>query len=233
MRTLIICILCITNIIVFTSCGNSSGNNVATQKEENIEAAEQDSLQGITIGKQTWANKNLAVRSFKNGDTIRQAITDEDWQKCANEKIPAWCYYKNDPSNNKVYGKLYNWYAINDARGLAPEGWHIATAEEWQTLEDQLPDSAGWKLKHTIGWEEEAGLNTTGFGAVGGGLRQPEGLFLYLNGLGLWWTTNEKDSLRAIDITMPRSTSLGLAPDESSKGYGYAVRCIKNTAAVK
>jgi uncharacterized protein (TIGR02145 family) len=81
--------------------------------------------QQIKIGTQTWAKKNLNVSTFKNGEVIPEAKTIEEWVKAGDDKKPAWCYYNNDPANDSIYGKLYNWYAVNDIRGLAPKGWHI------------------------------------------------------------------------------------------------------------
>ncbi len=119
--------------------------------------------QSVTIGTQTWTTKNLDVATFRNGDAIPQAKTDEEWQVAGDNKQPAWCYYDNDPKNGVKYGKLYNWYAVNDSRGLAPEGWHVPTDEEWTVLstflggkyvEGKLPTTVeGKKMKSTSGWE--------------------------------------------------------------------------------
>jgi len=79
----------------------------------------------VNIGTQTWMAKNLNVSIFANGDPIPEVKTNEEWKKAAEEKKPAWCYYENDPANGAIYGKLYNWYAVSDPRGLAPKGWHI------------------------------------------------------------------------------------------------------------
>jgi uncharacterized protein (TIGR02145 family) len=103
--------------------------------------------QSVTIGTQTWTTKNLDVATFRNGDAIPEAKTDEEWQAAGDNKQPAWCYYDNDPKNGVKYGKLYNWYAVNDARGLAPAGWHIPTDEAWTELSTFLGglDVAGKK----------------------------------------------------------------------------------------
>lgn len=77
--------------------------------------------QTVTIGTQVWRTKNLDVATFRNGDSIPQAKTNEEWEKAAENQQPAWCYYNNDPANGAKYGKLYNWYAVNDSRGLAPD----------------------------------------------------------------------------------------------------------------
>ena len=90
--------------------------------------------QTVIIGTQTWTSLNLDVIKFRNGDFISQAKTDEEWEAAWLNKQAAWCYYKNDFSNGTKYCKLYNWYAVNDPRGLAPLGWHIPTDKEWSVL---------------------------------------------------------------------------------------------------
>jgi uncharacterized protein (TIGR02145 family) len=105
--------------------------------------------QSVTIGTQTWTTKNLDVATFRNGDAIPQAKTFKEWKDAGNNKQPAWCYYDDDAKNGTKYGTLYNWYAVNDARGLAPAGWHIPTDEEWTVLSTFLGggDVAGKKMK--------------------------------------------------------------------------------------
>ena len=75
-----------------------------------------------------WMTQNLDVDHYRNGDKIPE-IKDADKFRAAT--TGAWCYYDNNPENGTICGKLYNWYAVNDPRGLAPEGWHIATGLEW------------------------------------------------------------------------------------------------------
>jgi len=110
--------------------------------------------QTVTIGTQTWTTKNLDVATFRNGDLIPEAKTDEEWEAAGENKQPAWCYYENNTANGTKYGKLYNWYAVVDTRGLAPAGWHIPTDEEWTVLSTFLggEDVAGKKMKSTSGW---------------------------------------------------------------------------------
>jgi len=88
----------------------------------------------VEIGEQVWMAENLNVSTFRNGDPIPQARTQEEWKKAGENKQAAWCYYDNNPANGKKYGKLYNYYATSDPRGLAPNGWHIPTDSEWKTL---------------------------------------------------------------------------------------------------
>jgi uncharacterized protein (TIGR02145 family) len=107
----------------------------------------------VTIGTQVWMKENLSVSTFRNGDPIPEAKTDEEWERAGEEGKPAWCYYDNDVKNGTKYGKLYNWYAVNDARGLAPSGYHVPTDEEWKMIKDFLGDDAGTKMKSTSGWD--------------------------------------------------------------------------------
>ena len=104
----------------------------------------------VKIGNQIWTSRNLDVSSFSNGDPIPEAKTEEEWRAASSNQTPAWCYLENNPANGKKYGKLYNWYAVHDPRGLAPKGWHIPNNEEWSILIEYLggEKKAGKKLKH-------------------------------------------------------------------------------------
>ena len=91
-------------------------------------------MANVQIGTQFWTIKNIDEIHFRNGDAIYKATSDEDWQNCTKEKKPAWCWYENNSSNNESLGKLYNWVAVIDNRGLAPKGWHIPDKNEWEEL---------------------------------------------------------------------------------------------------
>ena len=109
------------------------------------------------IGSYTWMTANLNVEKFRNGDLIPEAKTPEEWRKANESQSPAWCYLNNDPANGWKYGKLYNWYAVNDFRSLAPEGWHIPTIHEWLNLIEHLGkgEIAVEKMKSRTGWDEK------------------------------------------------------------------------------
>jgi uncharacterized protein (TIGR02145 family) len=121
----------------------------------------------VKIGNQEWMVENLNVDRFRNGDIIPQAKTKEEWQKADQSGKPAWCYYDNSESNCKQCGKLYNFHAVKDPRGLAPEGWHIPSYEEWATLDKNLINyghsiTSGKKAKN--GWKSwETGGRESGF----------------------------------------------------------------------
>ena len=156
-------------------------------------------LKEIKIGAQTWSAHNLTVCHFQNGDEIFQAVSDEDWENAANSALPAWCYYNNDGKKGQQFGKLYNWYAVNDPRILAPSGWCIPTQEEWVLLQDCLGPSAGLKLKSKEEWFDSAnGIDSHGFRALPGGYRDYFGRFNGLNKGGGWWTKTEDNENDAI-----------------------------------
>ena len=149
----------------------------------------------VVIGTQFWSGKNLEVSSFRNGEVIPEARTNAEWQKAGEEGKPAWCYYKNDPANGKKYGKLYNWFAVNDPRGLAPKDWHIPTNEDWITLTDKLGGEvkAGLQMRSTIGWKDNKnGRNSSGFAGLPAGYRDKDGTFRSIGESGNWWSSTEE-----------------------------------------
>jgi uncharacterized protein (TIGR02145 family) len=138
------------------------------------------------IGNQIWMAENLNVSKFRNGDVIPEAKTNEEWIRAGKEKQPAWCYYNNDVNNGNKFGKLYNAYAVNDTRGIAPEGWHVATNVEWKRLESDLyklgpivgdkysqsEEFVGLKIKSKDQWiNNTGGNNNLGFNAYPAGYR--------------------------------------------------------------
>jgi uncharacterized protein (TIGR02145 family) len=156
-------------------------------------AFSQSATDTVTIGDQVWMTKNLNVDKFRNGDPIPEAKTNEEWIKAGENKQPAWCYYENDPANGEKYGKLYNWYAVNDPRGLAPEGWHVPSEEELQDLFIYLGGRkmAGIALKNDTGWFKKGnGTNESGFSALPGGHRHLDGIFDAAESIGNWWTSS-------------------------------------------
>ena len=148
----------------------------------------------VKIGNQVWMTENLNVIHFRNGDPISEARSDEEWDKAHKNNKPACCYYDNDPAKGEKYSKLYNWYSVNDPRGLAPKGWHIPTDKDWTVLTDYLGgnDVAGKKMKSTSGWSNNGnGTNESGFNGLSGGLRNANGSFYDIGGGGYWWSALE------------------------------------------
>lgn len=91
-------------------------------------------IQSIRIAKQVWMTSDLKVLNFKNGEEIRLAQSNEEWELLIENHIPAYC--------NGIDSIIYNWYAISDPRGLAPQGWRIPTMNDWEILIGTLGDQA-------------------------------------------------------------------------------------------
>lgn len=185
----------------------------------------------VTIGNQVWMIKNLDVATFRNGDPIPEVKTDEEWKVAGENQQPAWCYYDNDPANGTKYGKLYNWYAVNDARGLAPKGYHIPTHAEWTTLTTYLggENVAGTKMKSTSGWYYNGnGTNEIGFNGLPGGDRNSLGAFNYVGRGGYWWSSTEDSADYAWFRNLSYSNGNVSSYDYYYKGGGFYVRCLRD-----
>ena len=217
---LTICIIAATAILLF-SCGDGDSNHTT--------------FKDVKIGTQVWMDKNLDVATFRNGDPIPEIKTDFEWKNAFENKQPAWCYYNDDQANGTKYGKLYNWYAVNDPRGLAPEGWHIPTDNEWKLLSNYLggEDFAGKKMKSTCGWydldgnENGAGTNESGFNGLPGGYRSNDGAFNHPGYDGYWWSASEDGTDNAYNRYLVRLNGY-LARNYYSKGEGFSVRCLRD-----
>jgi uncharacterized protein (TIGR02145 family) len=182
----------------------------------------------VRIGSQAWAVANLDVSKFRNGDSIPEARTNNEWVAAGESGKPAWCYYNNDPANGPKYGKLYNWYAVNDPRGLAPAGWVISSDADWAKLAYSLggPENAGKKMKNSRGWMDgNHGTNETGFTGLPGGYRVENGIFMNIGNTGIWWSSEESRTQSAIDHYLAMSSSLGRS--SSPKQRGQSVRCLR------
>jgi len=185
----------------------------------------------VKIGSQEWMVDNLNVAAFRNGDPIPEVKTDEQWRRAGEEGRPAWCYYKNDSQNDRFYGKLYNWFAVSDPRGLAPDGWHIPVAKEWTELADRFGGrrKAGRDLKSVTGWPPESnGTNKSGFAGIPGGMRDGNGVFDYVGLYGYWWSSTEFNRLYANHFSLYCRSSDLYSYVNHFKSSGFSIRCIKN-----
>lgn len=184
----------------------------------------------VTINKQVWMSKNLNVEKFRNGDWIPQAKSDEEWIKAGENKQPAWCYYNNDTVNGLKYGKLYNWYAVNDPRGIAPIGYHVPTSLELASLFNFLGGNmyAGGYLKAKCGWRGYGnGNNKFGFSGLPGGYRDSKGVFANITENGFWWGNNEDGPNKAHAFFMYYRAEI-CGDTYLSKIQGMSIRCIKD-----
>ncbi len=202
-----------------------------TTRIETINPAKTLSYSSVQIGGQIWMTENLTVDRFRNGDYIAEAKTNEEWIRAAKEEKPAWCYYNNDPLNGKKYGKLYNWYAVNDPRGLAPVGWHVPSDAEWTKFIDRLGGAsvAGKRIKTNYDWFKNGnGTDAYKFSGLPGGYRHYSGQYEYLNHLGFWWCSDEATPegawLRELSYVKNSVDRY-----RSNKRNALSVRCVKNT----
>ncbi|MEA3286786.1 MAG: FG-GAP-like repeat-containing protein, partial [Candidatus Marinimicrobia bacterium] len=223
--------------------GNESdySNEISVFIYETLIDIDGNVYQAITIGEQTWMRENLKVTHYRNGEAVSNVTDAGTW---AGLSTGAYCNYLNINANADTYGSLYNWYAINDARELAPEGWHIPSDGEWKVLEMYLgmsqadADGLGWigtdeggKLKEigTAHWDSPntGATNTSGFTALPGGGRDFNGLYDHIRNYGAFWSASENDNNTAWKRTLQHTHS-DIDRYNNDKKYGLSVRCLKN-----
>jgi len=183
----------------------------------------------LSIGTQYWMEKNLEVTTYRNGDVIPEVTDSSAW---ASLTTGAWCYYHNNPENGASTGKLYNWYAVNDPRGLAPTGWHIPTDAELTILTNYLGETvAGGKMKSvgTTRWKTPnlGATNESGFSGFPGGYRSLSGTFTNIGNLGFWWSTTFSSSTNAWCRTLDFNNSFAIRTNTNKRG-GFSIRCIRD-----
>ena len=206
----------------------------------------------INIGNQIWMQENLNVATFRNGDAIPQAKSFAEWANATSKKQPVWCYYEFNDANGAKYGKLYNWHAVNDPRGLAPNGWHIPSSKEFldlfnnfrenglemdrsRTWEDRTWSDGRAKLKSKSGWNEN-GNNESGFNGLPAGMLDfswdraytKQGSFWGKGEITYFWTSvcciDFESSASALQLDK-YTCSLG---SNNNKDHGFSVRCVKD-----
>ena len=186
-----------------------------------------NSIEEIQIGNQVWTRRNLNVDKFRNGDSIIEAKSIQEWDKAGDSKQPACCYYENDLGNAVLYGKLYNCYAVNDKRGLAPGGWLIPSNSDWLKMINYLggPGIAASKLIFKLSLLEDS-KSESGFDGMLGGYRMAAGNFIGKGEICSWWSSTED----GVNTAISRGIRYGepfIGEGHSNKGFGYFVRCIK------
>jgi uncharacterized protein (TIGR02145 family) len=197
----------------------------------------------VIIGTQEWMKENLNVSKYSDGTIIPQVTDPTAW---AILTTGAWCYHRNDSTNGPVYGKLYNWYAVagiydttslNDPslrKHLAPQGWHIGSESEWDTITNYFGgwQIAGLELKEsgTIHWSipNLGATNSSGFKALPGSFRNYDGGFGGIGDMGFWWTSQELGN-GAWNRDLRYDNGL-VSRNGTNYKTGFSVRCINNTA---
>ena len=200
--------------------------------------------QTVQIGDQVWMAENLKVSHYRNGDAISTGHSDSEWQSLS---TGAYAVYEDNESNADTYGYLYNWYAVDDSRNIAPEGWHIPTDAEWKELEMYLgmsqseADDIGWRgtnegsklagradLWNDGGLENNAEFGTSGFTALPGGYRYDSyGYYYHMGNGGSFWSSTEYGSSSAWLRSLSYDYS-DVRRYDYDKQYGFSVRCVRD-----
>jgi uncharacterized protein (TIGR02145 family) len=234
-----------------TENGTAYGNEVEIMDHTGIEASVVD-IDGniyktIGIGSQIWVAENLRVSKYSNGDYLSLPGNDMWWRM-----ITTGCYawFDDDSTWQNIYGALYDWVAVSDARGLCPEGWHIPGDNDWLKMINyidvdstqlgnvlkscrQVGSSLGGECNTEVHprWDEDAshsGSDQFKFGALPGGFRLFDGSFPnFLGSNGQWWSSEKTDGgSTAIAYGLNSSSSI-LYRDKFNKRFGFSVRCVK------
>jgi uncharacterized protein (TIGR02145 family) len=229
-----------TGLVIF----NTTTNSLETRKSTGWVSLSETfvALPTIVIGTQQWMRENLDVRFFRNGDPIPYS----DPVIFKGLTTPAWTWYNGNAANGEIYGKLYNWYAVNDSRGLCPTGWHVPTSAEWSTLSTTLdpnPDPtlslAGVYMKParitsagTPIWSVGSATNLSGFTGLPGGMVDISGSF-GMGNYGYWWTSTSfylvpEVPESEVTIAVYLGSISYLVSSSFAKADGLSVRCIRD-----
>jgi uncharacterized protein (TIGR02145 family) len=194
--------------------------------ESKIESSD---IKSVQIGNQIWMAQNLNVAAFRNGEPIPEAKNQQEWVQAGEKSQPAWCHFNNDPASSEKYGRLYNFYAATDPRGIAPEGWHVASDDEWTQLSNAVGGdvAAGTKLKSKGGWNSGNGADAVGFAALPAGGRGGTSAFNGQGTVAVYWSTTSKS--RSIGwYRVLHATRNGFYRESEDKMSGFSLRCVKD-----
>jgi len=222
---------------------NTDGTGSTSNETGTVTDIDGNVYQTVKIGNQWWMAENLKVTHYRNGDAIPNVTDDDDWVDLS---TGAYCAYGNTESNVKTYGYLYNWYAVNDSRDIAPAGWHVPTDEEWKTLEMVLgmsqseADDTGYRGTHEGSklagradlWddgdlEDDAAFDASGFSALPAGYRSYSGSFYYLGLSAQFWSSTGGNSNSAWPRFLDYAHSV-IARNYYSGQNGFSVRLLRD-----
>lgn len=187
-------------------------------------------LASVKIENKRITTKNLRLPDFRTGDNLKLAANRTQWIQFCNSGIPAYCYPNFDAKKAEQYGFIYNWYAIADRRGLAPEGWHVATKEDWlkimdplgQNLETDTLFASTFKSKR---WTQNIiGNNALGLDMLPGGIQDDYRGYLGENRLSAWWAPAPLDTKYIWAFSL--NTNVNLV--STNRLTGLYVRLVKD-----
>jgi uncharacterized protein (TIGR02145 family) len=223
-----------------SSVGTAYGNQVSFKTCGTVTDIDGNVYNTVTIGTQVWMKENLKTTKYNDGTAISNITVNATWTALT---TGAYCDYSNTPANSTTYGRLYNWYAVdnnaatrvasNGGKNVCPNGWHVPTDAEWTTLTTYLGGEsvAGGKLKETgtTHWESpnEGATNETGFTALPGGNRNNNGAFNEIGTNGFWWSSTESAAATAWYRAIYYNFS-SVFRFSYYKLYGFSVRCLRD-----
>ena len=222
--------------------GGGGGTGVCTGGPSTVTDVDGNVYNVVTIGNQCWMKENLKTTKYRNGSPIPGNLSDAAWSSTTGG---AQADYDNDPTNKATYGKLYNFYAVADPRGLCPTGWHVPSDAEWQTLETALgmpaaelnntggrgsAQNVGGKMKSVspLWLSPNAGAtNSSGFAGLPGGNRNNIITYFGIGDDGYWWSSTQVSTSLAWFRNL--NYSMGYVyRNYLNKSYGFSVRCVRD-----
>lgn len=209
----------------------SSIDGLSCPESPTVKDIDNNSYNTVKIGNQCWMRENLKVSKYRNGEAIPTGLNNADW---LNTRNGAYAIYDNSNVNEAIYGKLYNWYAVRDSRGLCPNGWHAPTDAEWTTLTNFLGGKveAGGKMKSmgTTYWQSPntGATNESGFSTLPGGFRKSDGNFIYNRSYAIFWSATEDDNLQPWSRFLNYDNGSVVSYFYYNKSFGNSVRCLRD-----
>ncbi len=232
-----------TNMVVLakdetsTSTSNADIDSVVFQETGTVTDVDGNTYKTIRIGDLWWMAENLKTTKYRDNTDIPNVTDNTVWNGLS---TGAYCYYNNNVANGETYGALYNWYAVEDARGLAPTGWRVPSDDDWKALEMHLGMSQaaadnigprgtdeGRKLKSTSSWSSGNGTDEVGFTGLPGGFRSTSTAYTDLNHKATFWSGSEGDSGEAWRRLLV-NYNFQVNRDDIPKQAGFSVRCVKD-----
>lgn len=236
----------ISMLFVFSCTDDPTSSNGGNFETGTVSDIDGNNYKTVKIGDQWWMSENLKVTRYRNGNSIPNVTIDSDWE---NLSTGAYVAYNHDKVLADTYGLLYNWYAVDDSRNIAPEGWHVPTDEEFSALENYLiangynwdgstsGNKIGKSMASKTGWNSssEAGdvgndmstNNTSGFTALAGGKRSLSGLFHSIGYYARYWSSTEGSSSDALRLLLGYGYS-AVYRSSLDKRTGISVRLIRD-----
>ena len=219
-------------LLTFVGCKKDEGNSSSViQYGAGAIDIDGNTYQSVIIGNQEWMVENLRTSKYSDGTSIPNVTNNTQW---GNLSTGAWSHYENDSSQYEaISGKLYNWYAVIDPRGLAPNGWHVPTDAEWTVLTDYLSANGhsgaeGRALKSKSGWNYGGnGIDDYGWLGLPGGSRNGDGYFGNVGNFGSWWSSSQSDAYDAWNRDLS-SFYDAVYSYYYNKRNGFSVRCLRD-----